>query len=184
MSIFSLSGIQSNEGSIFHLATGCHGAVKETWAPVEGFPDYAVSNYGEVMNARLGHILHPRMNSYGHFRVTLRADGRSVDFYVHRLVAATFAGGFTPHCHVYPVDGDWGNAEITNLRIKGRGLGTYKKNQPEVRRRVVRIVETGETFNTVVACADHIGADPSTVYKVLKGHRESHKGYSFEYAEE
>ena len=158
--------------------------MRETWVPVEGFPDYAVSNYGGVINARLGHELTPRANSYGHYRVTLRANGRSVDFYLHRLVAAAFAGGYAPHIQVYPVDGDWGNCEITNLRLKGRGLGAYKKNQPEVHRRRVQIVETGELFNTVIACAHHIGADVSTIYKVLMGHRRSHKGFTFAYIEE
>lgn len=159
--------------------------MRESWVPIVGFPDYAVSNQGNVMNARLGHMLTPNVNSYGYLKVGLRRDGVTHHRYVHRLVAEAFAGGFTPQTRMYPHDGDWGNNEVTNIRFrKGRGLGHYRKPKNEVTIRRIRIVETGEVFPNVHDCARHIGADSSTMYKVLHGGRKSHKGLTFEYFEE
>jgi hypothetical protein len=45
----------------------------------------------------------------------------------------------------------------------------------------VRIVETGEVFRTVRDCASYINGDYSSIYAVLRGHRDSHRGFTYEY---
>ena len=47
--------------------------------------------------------------------------------------------------------------------------------------RKVRVIETGEVFDSAIACADSINGDYSHIYKVIKGERKSHKGLTFEY---
>ena len=46
----------------------------------------------------------------------------------------------------------------------------------------IRIVETGELFDTQKEVAAHIGGVVSAVNECLNGKRTHHKGYTFEYA--
>ena len=60
-------------------------------------------------------------------------------------------------------------------------MGQLNKRPNRARARKVRIVETGDIFLTVENCAKYIGGDPSSIYRVLRGERISHKGLTFEY---
>jgi hypothetical protein len=154
---------------------------EERWAEVAGFPDYAVSTHGRVMNVRTNQVLQPRNNSYGYTRVGLRREGRTHDIYVHHLVAAAFITGYRRGVQIRHVE-DNGNNHVMNLRFsRGVRLGTLSKHPPKARSRRVRIVETGMLFLSVENCANYIGGDASSIYRVLRGERISHKGYTFEY---
>lgn len=50
--------------------------------------------------------------------------------------------------------------------------------------RRVMINESEMIFRTVGDCADYIGGHPSSIYRVLRGERPSHLGYTFKYVEE
>lgn len=53
------------------------------------------------------------------------------------------------------------------------------------RRKEVRIIETGETFKSVRACARYLGGHPQIILDLLAGKkwRNSYKGYTFELVE-
>ena len=53
---------------------------------------------------------------------------------------------------------------------------------PRVRR--VMVNESGMVFRTIGDCAEYIGGHPSSIYRVLRGERPSHLGYTFKYVEE
>jgi hypothetical protein len=159
--------------------------IEEQWAVIEGFPDYAVSNLGQVKSLRFDKILKPRINGYGHHRVVLYHEGKPHDIAVHRLVAATFIGGFSSDLSVKPRDGDHSNLSVMNLRFRqGQRMGTLNRNisEPAVRR--LMIVETNEIFDSVSQCAEHFGGDPSAIYRVLRGERPHHLGFTFQYVKE
>lgn len=156
----------------------------ELWAHISGFPNYAVSNYGNVKNVRIGNQLSPRTDSYGYLRVVLRRDGKSYSKLVHRLVAQAFVTGYREDRTIKHHDGDNGNNIVDNLRFRAnKGLGVFIMPKEDVAVRRVRIVETGHVFRTVRECARHIDGDPSSIYKVLRGERPSHKEFTFEYFE-
>lgn len=93
--------------------------------------------------------------------------------------------GWRPHIHIEFRDGDKTNNYHLNLKFgNNRGLGQYRNKQPDVLYRRVRIVETGDIFRTVRDCARYLKTQPSSIYKVLRGERDSHLGYTFEYYEE
>lgn len=52
------------------------------------------------------------------------------------------------------------------------------------RSRGVRIIETGEEFDTIVECARHIGGCASSIARCVRGDRGSHMGFRFERLEE
>jgi len=61
----------------------------ESWLPIVGYEGkYAVSDFGNVRNAKTGRILKPS-NSDGYLRVNLSNNGVKT-FLVHRLVIETF----------------------------------------------------------------------------------------------
>ncbi len=160
--------------------------VQEIWAPVDDFPDYAVSNHGRVVNYKYGRELSPRQDSYGYCRVRLYNGSLSQEFFVHHLVGKAFLTGYTSDVSIRHVDENNSNNHVLNLRFKrGRGIGHFRSKHPDVRYRRVRIVETGEVFRTVRDLARWLGnSQPSNIYKVLRGERVAHLGYTFEYVEE
>lgn len=153
----------------------------EVWAEVVDFPDYAVSNHGRIMNCHTNYILRPRDNSYGYSRVALRKDGQTFDVYVHHLVAKAFITGYHEGVQIRH-ERDNSDNHVNNLRFRrGARLGTLnrKPKKPEVRR--IKIVETKQVFLSVESCAKYINGDSSSIYRVLRGERISHKGFTFEY---
>ena len=100
----------------------------EEWRPIEGFPGYEVSSFGQVRSFRpingkgplkeIPRLLnqdYPKGKKYR--RVALCNEGRTFHFPVHKLVLIAFHGP-RPHpdydcCHN---DGDAENNHATNLR--------------------------------------------------------------------
>lgn len=157
----------------------------EIWAPIKNYPDYAVSNYGRVFNLTHDREVKGRPSPYGGLRVSLSRGGEVTDFYIHHLVAQAFMSGWRPTIHISHRDGDKTNNYHLNLKFgNNRGLGQYRHDQPDVHYRRVMIVETGEVFRTVRDCARYLKTQPSSIYKVLRGERDTHLGYTFKYHEE
>lgn len=74
-------------------------------------------------------------------------------------------------CHGYHVVVADGNQDLYFDRTEYRGRpGTQ-----------VKIVETGEMFDSITECAEHINGSAGTIHQVLSGHRNTHKGYRFEH---
>ena len=152
---------------------------------VEDFPSYAVSSHGRIKNVLHGKEIKPRINSYGHMRVSLRRGGKTYDFYVHQLVARAFLTGFHDGTRVRWHDNNPANNHLENIRFRGeRGIGTLRKHVTHARFRRLRIVGTNHIFRTVEDCARFIKGDASAIYKVLRGERLTHMGYTFEFVED
>ncbi len=158
--------------------------IDEQWAAIDDFPDYAVSNHGRVRNTKFGNILKSRPGSYGHHRVALYKDGVPHDLYVHLLVAKAFIDGYNPALRVRHRDLDKSNSHVYNLRFKeGQRMGHLIKNPPQATHRKVKVPELNMIFRTVQDCADYIGGFPSSIYRVIRGERPTHLGYTFEWVE-
>lgn len=54
---------------------------------IEGFPNYEVSDLGEVRNISLNKLITAHDNGLGYFQVKIRNDTGRLAKYVHRLVA-------------------------------------------------------------------------------------------------
>lgn len=71
---------------------------KENWLELNEFPDYAVSDLGNIKRikdaktAKSGRQLKPVKARSGYVSVILRRDGKSVTCYVHALVLSAFVG--------------------------------------------------------------------------------------------
>ena len=64
--------------------------LKETWAKINGWPNYEVSTYGNVRNVKTGKILKQRITPKGYLHVRLCNNKKSQEGYIHILVAKAF----------------------------------------------------------------------------------------------
>jgi hypothetical protein len=152
------------------------------WRSVPDFPNYIVSRDGRLFNTKTKTELRPRYyvvegRTYG--RVRLHYYGVTRDTYIHQLVAQAFIPGFVMGQYLKHHDGNTRNNHVDNLEFKRRELN--QGDLSRIKGRAVRIVETGQIFDTVREVASYIGGDYKTVYDVLKGRRHTHKGYTFEW---
>ena len=157
---------------------------KELWVEVKGYPDYKVSNYGRVLNQRTGKILKMSPNSEGQLRVVLSRNGRVKHFYVRRLVAQAFNPLYRDGAVVKNVNGDPRDNRVTNVSVRPLDPRPVRYSRQGPWGAPIRIIETGEVFRSARDVARYIGGDYSSVYRVLRGERGSHMGYTFEYYEE
>lgn len=159
----------------------------EVWMEIEGYPNYAINNYGDVVNIKTDKMLRQRPNDNGYLRVALSHEGQVQDFYIHQLVAYTFFAAFEPGDQIAWVNGDITDNRPSNLRLKRKsqmaildGMPARPQRQGSWGKRV-KILETGEIFRTVRECAKHIKGDYSSIYSCLRGERKKHRGFTFEY---
>ena len=109
------------------------------------------------------------------------------DKLVHRLVADSFYDGNHENFEVNHIDGDKTNNFVGNLEWCTRSenlkhaYDTGLKPLPNNRCVPIRIVETGETFDSVRDCARHLGCNHGNISLSLTNPRRSCRGYHFEY---
>lgn len=92
----------------------------ESWKPIPGFQDYAVSTHGRVkriadsVSWKAGHLLSPA-NVLGYRCVTLRTGGISRMLKVHRLVLTAFVRYPNPGEEANHLDGHKEHNDLENL---------------------------------------------------------------------
>ncbi len=73
--------------------------METVWKGVEGYPDYEVSNKGNVRNINTNRVLKRRLSAQGYDRVRLYKNKVGKNEFVHRLVAIAFI----PNPNNYPL---------------------------------------------------------------------------------
>lgn len=155
---------------------------------VETHPHYTVTDDGIVTNTRTGKVLKACDNNRGYPTVNLYDDGVRTTKLVHRLVAETFVDGYKEGLTVNHKDGDKHNNSKDNLEWV-----TYSDNEYHAHRtglkhgpnqRPVRVIESGEVFESIKACARALGGDDRHIGECLAGRQRTHLGLTFEEADE
>ena len=172
---------------------------EEIWKPIknyEGF--YEISDKGNVRSVERvvksgrGHrtvpstLLKPALGEWGYETVSLSKNNKHLTQRVNRLVAQAFIPNPNNYPQVNHIDGnklnncvenlEWCNASQNMLHCHINGLSGW--GTP------IRIVETGEVFNSVTNCARAINGQVSLIRACLDGKRKTHNGYHFEIAGE
>ncbi len=93
----------------------------EVFVPIGGIVGYSVSNHGNVRNDKTGLLRKPSSDSKG-LKMNLRHNGKSVNFYIHRLVAMNFLDDFKHGFVIGFKNGDstdchYSNLEMTDIRV-------------------------------------------------------------------
>lgn len=156
----------------------------EDWVEIKGFPNHMISNWGRVCNWKSGIVLRPRPSGWGYLQVVLYREGRTFTKSIHKLVAEAFVPGWDEGLEPNHIDGDKLNNHETNLEWITKGMNNQHAIDTGLRRprsTSVAIVETGEIFPSVKACAEHLGAYASGISAVLNGRAPHYKGLRFKY---
>lgn len=156
---------------------------EEQWLPVLGYEQYLVSSFGRVYSLKRERLL-SQFNTFGYLHVALY-DGRGNQktAKVHRLVAEAFLQRRSRKDVVNHIDGDKSHNSLDNLEWCSQSENArhaYASGlKAATNKRAVKVLETGEVFESLSACAEAIGGSVSTVSNCLAGKNKSHRGYTF-----
>lgn len=161
----------------------------EKWKPICGVEHYEVSNYGNVRSNRSGVVLKQATGKDGYKRISIKQNGITKTFLVHRLVGKSFLPNDDNLPEINHKDENKGNNHYENLEwCTARYNSNYgtckermtKKKQEQMGKKVL-CVETNEVFPSLCECARELGIDASNICKVLKGKAKSANKMHFEY---
>ena len=166
--------------------------------PIDGFPNYTISSNGYILNSN-GDRKATHRGSDGYEKVVLYNDGVGVHKRVHRLVAETFIPNPDNKLQVNHIDGDKYNNAVENLEWVTRsenmthayrtglvkphptyGMLGHKNPNGGRNGRRVRIIETGEEFDSVKDCALSINGNDRAICDCINGKQRTHRNYHFE----
>lgn len=169
------------------------------WKKVDEFPNYSVSSDGLVRNDKRGIIKTPHLDDCGYHELNLYKDGAGHHRKIHRLVAEAFVENPESKTQVNHKDGcktnnnvdnlEWSTASENMLHAYATGLikphasyGMLGKKNPNAGRpgRKVRIIETGDEYDSLKECGEAIGGTDRGICSVLNGYQQTHRGYHFE----
>ena len=171
--------------------------MEESWKQIEGY-HYSVSQDGRIRNDKTDKEKALRLNRYGYPVVDLYKYGKRKHCQVHRLVADAYIPNPDNKPQINHKDGIKTNNNIQNLEwatakenmrhcvdnnLYTVNHGMLGKHNPNAGRhgKPIRIVETGEEFESTLECCRKKGFDDTGIYSVLSGERKTHRNLHFEY---
>lgn len=169
--------------------------MNEEWKAIPEFKGYyEASNLGRIrsieriVKSGKGYktipstILKPSIGEWGYETVCLSVNGTRYTRRVNRLIAQTFIENPDDLPQVNHKDGIKTNNRVDNLEWCDASYNMKHcfDNRMSDWSTKVRIVETGEVFDSIVECANNINGYVQLIIACLNGRRKRHKGYHFE----
>lgn len=159
---------------------------KEIWRTIDEFPNYEVSNLGNVRNKKTKRVLKPVKNNEGYLYVNIKnKEGSYKHPSIHRLVAAAYIPNpeNKPTVdHIISIS-KGGTNEVSNLRWathieqEANKDQSYKKRCGKAKKNYC--VELNKVFDSGRAAAREIGCNEITIRRALNGELKTAKGYHF-----
>lgn len=153
--------------------------------PAKNFPNYEALNDGNIRNRKTGRIIKPHVNKKGYKTMTLRRDKEQRTIRVARVIADSFYDGDHSSLDISYNDGDRSNTAPDNLIFCTRQESVERSFQSGQRdfptRSRIRIVETGQIFRSIRACAIALGNEMYrfSIADCVDRPNKTFKGYHF-----
>lgn len=145
--------------------------MRAQWYELDDFPDYAVSDLGEVSNIKTGMPRKTSMNQFGIVKISLYQGRELITRSVAVLVADAFVPGRTDLFNTpIHLDGDRENCRADNLMWRPRWFAVRFHRQfenEEFHNSNVEIMEltTGRRYSSVKAACMDLGLFYNDVYR-------------------
>lgn len=145
--------------------------MRERWYELDEFPDYAVSEFGEIHNIKTGMPRRTSINQQGIVKISLYVGRELITRSVAVLVAEAFVDGqdefFNTPIHL---DGDRENCRADNLMWRPRWFAVQYHRQfqsPDFHRMDIDIEElsTGREYESVKEACMDLGLYYQDVYR-------------------
>ena len=175
---------------------------KEFWKIIEGFPNYLISNKGNLKSVKTLKDVKLFTKDDGYVSYTLRLDNKGYYKYIHRLVAEAFVDNPNNKGQVNHINGIKGDNRAENLEwvtpsenirhAIDTGLLKYKKKEKEIKNSKYSLGEevngsklTPEKVIEIrvlwelrefkqVELAEKFGVDNSTINDIIRRKRWKH----------
>ena len=155
---------------------------EELWKEWPQDPRIKVSNKGNVVSCKRG-ACSPYKVSHTNSGYPRVGSARSPQ-YVHRMVAETWIPNPNHYEEVNHINGDKDDNRVENLEWTTHGQNVhhaYRNGLNKGRSIPIRIVETGEVYESMSECARQIGCSQTAIAHCLAGKLSTCRGYHFEY---
>lgn len=154
--------------------------MKEQWKDIENYPNYQVSNLGNIRNRLTGKFKKPSMSKDGYLVVHLWKKDKMKTFKIHRLVATTFIPNSENKRTVNHINGcktdnyvsnlEW-NTDSENVKHAFQtGLNFHSDKSGNLKQKV-RCIETGQVFESQLSASEYFGCNHGSIQQSI------HKGY-------
>jgi hypothetical protein len=166
----------------------------EQWKDIPEFPDYMVSDRGQVYSRRAENLLKMNKTLQGGLKVTLSVDGERYTRSVRVLVAQAFVdpplGGLEFHASAVPdtviiLNGDQDNVCAYNLAWRPRWYANQYARQLKVEvhplhylNRPVQNAQTGQLYANVIEAGQREGLLYSDIYRSTRDGIEIWPGFT------
>ncbi|CAL5975218.1 HNH_homing endonuclease [Hexamita inflata] len=100
----------------------------EEYRDILGYPNYEVSNFGQVRNKTTGRILKQRDRCDGYLAIDLYQNKIRKTYYIHQLVSKAFLENPNNYSEIDHCDGVKSNNNVYNLRWVSRSDNNKNKN--------------------------------------------------------
>ena len=153
--------------------------MKEIYKKIVNYPNYSISNFGNVKNNNTNTLLKVRISGE-YNRVRLYNNDGDKNYSVHRLVGEYFILNPNNKPEINHKDGNKLNNHISNLEWNTKSenqthrysiLGKGNKKIDVIKDEIIY------SFNSIKECGLKLGLDTGNLSRLLNGKKKSYLGY-------
>lgn len=157
----------------------------QLWKVIKDYPNYSVSNLGNVKNNKTGKLLKPSDDGRGYLQVRLYFDGVGKPIKVHKLVFEAFKYKVPKGKVLNHIDSNKYNNCIRNLECVSQYDNViHAITNGNFNMRPVYCYETGKEYPSIADASRELNIDIANAQKVCSGKYKQTKGFHLVYLEE